>query len=268
MTLKTRKKSELPDSGSLTKFCYSLLEIMPDKQNSTENNDKIQSMFNDIAPKYDRLNHIMTLGLDRHWRKKLVRMISPLQNKIILDIATGTGDLAFSMIKKHPKFIHGIDLSESMVDHCNQKIQCKKSQDIFRCTHADVLNIPFNNHFFDIASISFGIRNFQNPEAALHEIKRLIKPGGTFVVLEFFRSRLVEKNKLFRFYMKKVIPFAGSLISGHPDAYRYLFQSIEHFLSEQEFADLMEECGFKEIQTKKLFFGTAFIIIGKSPENL
>jgi demethylmenaquinone methyltransferase/2-methoxy-6-polyprenyl-1,4-benzoquinol methylase len=241
--------------------------IMPDNQNNTEDHDRIQSMFNEIAPDYDRLNHIMTLGMDRHWRNKLVRMISPLQNKIILDIATGTGDLAFSMIKKQPKFIHGIDFSESMVKLCNQKIQSKKAHKIFRCTHADVVNIPFGDQSIDVASISFGIRNFEDPEAALLEIRRVLKPGGTFVVLEFFRSRLVERNKLFRFYMKQMIPFAGSIISGHPDAYRYLFHSIEHFLSEQEFAGLMKDCGFKEVQTKKLFFGTAFIMIGKSPEN-
>ncbi len=221
-----------------------------------------RDMFDDIANDYDKLNHILSLGIDKQWRKKLVRMLIPLENKTVLDIATGTGDLAFAMIRHKPQHIHGIDFSSKMIGLCRKKIEQKKAGQIFSCEHADVMNMPFQEDMFDIASIAFGIRNFGNTEASLTEIHRVLKPGGKLVVLEFFRSRLVKKNRFYRFYMKSIMPKIGKLLSGHPWAYTYLFKSTENFLSETEFADLMINNGFERIRIRKLMFGMAFIIEG------
>jgi len=234
--------------------------IAAEEQNKPSDPEKVKEMFDSIAPDYDKLNHILTMGIDRLWRKKLVRMIRPLHNKYILDIATGTGDLAFVMLKEKPAHIQGLDFSEKMVGLCNKKILRKKAEDIFSCIEADVMQMPFNNNTFDVASISFGIRNFGNISQALTEINRVIKPGGKFVVIEFFRSRLVEKNRFYRFYMKGVLPTTGKIISGHPWAYKYLFSSVEHFLSEAEYAQMLQNHGFDNVKTKKLMGGMAYII--------
>lgn len=222
--------------------------------------EEIQIMFDEIAVDYDKLNHIMTLGIDRVWRKKLVRMLMPVKKRKILDIATGTGDLAFDIIKKHPAMIHGIDFSEKMIRICQQKIIKHQLEGSFTCEQADVMKMPFENNSFDGATIAFGFRNFDNREQALKEIQRILKPGGVFIVLDFFKSGLVRHNVLYRFYMKKVLPFTGRIISGHPWAYSYLFNSIEQFLSEYEFVKLLEDSGFSNIQIKKLMFGMAHII--------
>jgi demethylmenaquinone methyltransferase / 2-methoxy-6-polyprenyl-1,4-benzoquinol methylase len=231
------------------------------EQNKPSDPEKVKEMFDSIAPEYDRLNHILTMGIDRLWRKKLVRMIKPLHNKNILDIATGTGDLAFAMLKEKPAHIQGLDFSGKMVELCNKKIVRKKAEEIFTCIEADVMHMPFNDNTFDVASISFGIRNFGNTSQALTEINRVIKTGGKFVVIDFFRSRLVEKNRLYRFYMKRVLPTIGKIISKHPWAYKYLFSSVEHFLSETEYAQMLQNHGFDNVVTKKLMGGMAFIIV-------
>ncbi len=232
----------------------------PINENVLADAKDVQNMFDDIAPDYDRLNHIMTFGIDRIWRRKLVRIIAPLTHKKILDIATGTGDLAFDILKNNPAKIHGIDFSEKMIRICKQKVKKNKLEHSFFCEHADVMKMPFENDSFDIVTIAFGFRNFKNKDKALKEIERVIKPGGSFVVLEFFNSGFVRKNKLFRFYMRKVLPGIGRLISGHPWAYRYLFDSIEKFESEEEFVQLLKNYGFTEFSVKKLMFGMAHII--------
>jgi demethylmenaquinone methyltransferase / 2-methoxy-6-polyprenyl-1,4-benzoquinol methylase len=234
------------------------------KQHSVKNSQHVEQMFDDIAQDYDRLNHILTLGIDKRWRKKLVRMIMPLSNKKVLDIATGTGDLAFSMLKYKPELIQGVDFSHKMVELCNLKIKKKNAGHIFKCLHGDVMNLPFEKNTFDIACIAFGIRNFEDTGKALTEIRRVLCPGGQLIVLEFFRSKLVEKNRFYRFYMKQIMPKIGKMISGHSWAYNYLFESTENFMSETEFVELLKLKGFEQIQTRNLMRGMAFIIKGNA----
>ena len=130
-----------------------------EQEYSNIDSGQVEQMFDDIAPDYDRLNHILTLGIDKRWRKKLVRMILPLKGKKVLDIATGTGDLAFSIVKHSPEHIHGIDFSEKMVELCNLKIQKKKVEHIFTSQQGNVMDLQFEDSTFDIATIAFGIRD-------------------------------------------------------------------------------------------------------------
>jgi demethylmenaquinone methyltransferase / 2-methoxy-6-polyprenyl-1,4-benzoquinol methylase len=222
---------------------------------------EIREMFNAIAPEYDKLNHVFTLGIDRLWRKKLIRIVQPLKNKKVLDIATGTGDLAYDLLKKQPEFVQGVDFSEKMVDLCKQKMKRKRMDEHFSCLRADVELLPFSDSSFDVVTIAFGIRNFQNMTGSLNEIYRVLKPQGTLVILEFFHSKFAKRNVLYKFYMKKLMPFIGKYISGHPWAYRYLFESIQRFYSEDEFQILLKNNNFSNVRKIKLAFGIAFIIV-------
>ncbi len=220
----------------------------------------VEKMFDDIAPVYDKLNHVLTFHIDKIWRKKLVKQIQSFDNQLILDIATGTGDLAFDILKRKKAFIHGIDISEKMVTLCNKKIDKKKVSHLFQCTRADAMHMQFDDLTFHTVTIGFGIRNFEHTENAISEIHRVLKKNGQLLILEFFRSRLVEKNRLYRFYMKRIMPLIGKLISRHPWAYVYLFNSIENFLSENEFITMLDKNGFYDVKKKKLMGGMAFII--------
>lgn len=224
--------------------------------------DAVPAMFDNIAPSYDRLNHILTMGIDRIWRKKMISMLQPLQNKEILDVATGTGDLAFAMIKHLPKRVHGIDISEKMIAISLQKMNSSKKSIPFSCSVEDVLKMSAKPNTYDVATISFGIRNFSNPSDSIAKISNVLRSGGKLAVLEFFHSKLAKKNRLFRWYMKSVLPRIGRLLSKHNWAYNYLFHSIECFLSEDEFVQLLEENGFTNCRKKKLLFGMAYIVVG------
>lgn len=220
----------------------------------------VAEMFDGISDKYDQLNHIMTLGMDHIWRKKLIQQILPVEGKKILDIATGTGDLAFRLLEYQPESIIGIDISSGMVNHCKHKIKKYNAEKIIQCFQADAMQLPFENNSFDIVCIAFGIRNFPDTQKAISEIRRVLKPDGKFVALEFLRSKLIEKNKLFRIYMKSIVPFMGRKLSKHPWAYEYLYNSMQSYLSPEEFSLLLQQSGFSEITIHSTGQGIAHII--------
>jgi demethylmenaquinone methyltransferase / 2-methoxy-6-polyprenyl-1,4-benzoquinol methylase len=238
---------------------------MKEKKSPVQEKDKkhVQQMFDDIAHDYDKLNHLLTLGIDKSWRKKLVKKVLPLKEKSIIDIATGTGDLAFEFLKHSPKKVVGVDFSHEMVEVCKKKIVQRKHDDIFLCVQADALALPFEPQSFHIASIGFGIRNFQSPQTALKEIYRVLKQEGEIIVIEFFSTSLIKKRGAYRLYMKNIMPLIGNAVSGHSYAYKYLFESIEQFVTVEEFVQMLQAVGFTNIEQRKLMGGMAHIIYAK-----
>lgn len=213
---------------------------------------KIEAMFNSIAGKYDFLNHLLTLNMDKRWRKQIAANILKLNlphNKI-LDAASGTGDLTVELLKLNPESIISLDFSEKMLD-----IQRKKISDHrVKIFHGDVTKMPFDDNEFDLITIGFGVRNFRDLDAALVEIKRVLKPGGNLIIIENFNKRGVIATVADRVYCGFLLPIVGNVIS-KSEAYEYLFKSIKDFYTVDEFIDLCRKTGFSVIKKKNNLIG-------------
>lgn len=213
--------------------------------------EDIEKMFNSIASGYDRANTLLSFGTDKRWRKNVIQAIAPYCPGKVADIATGTGKLAALIARKLKAEVCGIDISESMLD-----VARKKYSEI-NFIKADGEKIPFPENSFDAVTIAFGIRNFENPVAGLREACRIMKKGGVIAVLEFSKPSDNLFGKMFRFYFRTFIPFAGNMITGNGKAYRYLNQSALSFISGNEFLELLHETGFDQSQQKRLTGGIA-----------
>ena len=213
---------------------------------------KISAMFDEIAPTYDKLNHAFTLNLDKLWRRKIVQEIlkRKYEKNRILDLATGTGDLALELVNLYPEVLVAADFSKEMLDYQRRK----KSNPLIELVEADASNLPFNDVYFDIVTIGFGVRNFFDLKKCLKEISRVIKPGGRLIVLEIFKSNGVI-NKIFNFYFGKVVPAFGNRVSGSSHAYSYLFNSVENFHTLDEFGGICKEFSFEQEFKENNFLG-------------
>lgn len=225
--------------------------------------EQVAEMFDNISPKYDFLNRILSFGIDQGWRRKLVRMAKNMKHDRILDIATGTGDLAIALSKIHPQHIDGMDISEGMLDVGRKKIRAKGLQDVISMEYGDSEEIPFPDATFDIITIGFGIRNFNNPLLGLTDIHRVLLPGGHVLILEFSKPTAFPIKQGYGFYSKYILPFWGKLISKDAAAYTYLPESVQAFPEGQDFLDLMKKAGFSDVSAKRLTFGIASIYKGK-----
>ena len=214
--------------------------------------EKIESMFDEIAPSYDRLNHLFTLNIDIRWRKEIIKYIrkNSIPSNSILDLASGTGDLTSELMSLDPVRICAADISEKMLEVQRKKITDKRLELI----QADVKELPFENNVFDIVTIGFGVRNFEHLEDSIKEIRRVMKSGGRLIVLEMFRSGGM-KTSVFNLYFGKVMPYFGNKLSGSKYAYSYLFRSVNSFLSVSEFTSLCLKCGFESEYSKNNFLG-------------
>lgn len=211
--------------------------------------------FDKIASTYDRLNHLMTCGIDRCWRRKAVRaLVDPACSQQILDVATGTGDVALSILNyAHPESsLTGIDLSEQMLAIARKKLQGRHCQ----LMQADAEHLPFADNTFDCVSVAFGVRNFAHLEKGLEEMCRVLKPGGKLVVLELSYPDNKFLLALYKIYTLYIIPLLGQLISGDKPAYRYLAQSILRFPKADKFVPMLQSCGFAQARHSAFTFGT------------
>lgn len=226
--------------------------VIPDKSK-----EKIQLMFDEIAPTYDKLNHLFTLKIDTKWRKEIVKNIKRTNaaSEKILDLASGTGDLTFELLALNPEAIIAADISEKMLEIQRKKI----ASDKLKLVIADASNLPFENNYFDIVTIGFGIRNFEHLEKSLKEIKRVLKPGGRLIILEMFKASGV-KTRLFNLYFGKVIPYIGNKVSKSNDAYTYLFKSVNTFYTVEDFISICKSEGYKCEDTKNNFLGIVITI--------
>lgn len=238
-------------------------EVMPYQDSQLQKKEQVADMFNSIAHRYDFLNRFLSVGIDVWWRKKAIGQLKKLAPKNILDVATGTGDVAILMEKiLKPEKITGIDISEGMLDLGRKKIEKLGLGNKIMLQKGDSETIHFNNNSFDAITVAFGVRNFQNLEGGLKEMYRVLQPGGKLVVLEFSKSKQKGLSVLIDFYMNTITPAIGKLFSKNKDAYQYLNDSVQAFPEGQTFLNIMNEAGFTQTYLIKLSFGICTIYCG------
>jgi len=220
-------------------------------------------MFNSIAQRYDFLNCFLSFGIDRHWRKRAVKVISrQYKNPYILDVATGTADLAIAAVKIAGAKVVGIDISEKMLEIGKKKIIEKKLSESINLIKAESENIPFENDRFDVAMVAFGVRNFSDPPQGLSEMYRVLRNSGMIMVLEFSKPQGFPFRYLYNFYFRRMLPLIGRLFSGDKKAYSYLPDSVSKFSDNEAFLKILSDAGFSETHQIKLTGGIASIYAG------
>lgn len=237
-------------------------EIKPYRDSSRGKKEQIADMFDHIAPKYDFLNHSLSFGIDKIWRRKAIRLISGYAPRTILDVATGTGDFAIAALKSGAQKITGIDISKEMVAVGQEKIRKMGLENKIELMIGDSEAIDFPDQTFDVATVAFGVRNFENLGQGLDQLFRVLKTGGTLCVLEFSKPRNPVVRFLYKVYSTSIMPWFGRLVSGNKSAYTYLPQSVEGFPDGEKFIIFMQKSGFVKIQEYRLTFGIATIYIG------
>jgi demethylmenaquinone methyltransferase/2-methoxy-6-polyprenyl-1,4-benzoquinol methylase len=228
-----------------------------------KNKTGIGLMFDSIAWRYDFLNHFLSFGVDRYWRKKAIHIISETQNNpLIIDVATGTGDLAIEALKLSPSRIVGIDISEKMLEIGRRKVKTRNLEDVIEFINCDSESICFEENTFDVAMAAFGVRNFSDPVKGLSEMRRVVRAGGLVVVLEFSKPDGFPFKNVYNFYFRNLLPLAGAVFSRHGKAYRYLNESVMNFPDNEEFNQMMISAGLSEVNQVRLTRGIASIYIG------
>ncbi len=222
----------------------------------------IQRMFDAIAPTYDFLNHLISFGLDVRWRKHAISFLREKRNGTFLDIAAGSGDIIFELMKLQPKNIVSTDFSLNMINVLQQKLYKISPDCSMHILSCDAHNLPFQTSTFDGAVVAFGIRNFLDKDKALREMFRVLKPSGIAVILELTIPRKTIVRHLYKFYTKALLPLIGRIISNHNTAYSYLPESINNFPKRKEFLEMMRKSGFQKATAHELTFGIATIFLG------
>lgn len=225
---------------------------------------QVERMFDSIAGKYDFLNHTLSLGFDKGWRRKGIAFLRPFAPKQMLDIATGTGDLAISMFKTlQPDRIIGADISEGMMDIGRRKAAKAGYSDHISFEYQDCLSLTYADNTFDAVTAAFGIRNFEDIEKGLAEMYRILKPGGHLMILELSTPERFPMKQLYRLYSKTMIPFMGRLFSNEKKAYQYLPASIQVVPQGNIMTELLSRIGFKEAKVRTFTFGICSLYTGK-----
>lgn len=224
---------------------------------------KIQTMFTTIAHRYDFLNMVLSLGIDRSWRKFAINQLPKFDNARYLDVATGTGDVALEIVRRLPgSKVTGVDFSEGMLEFGRKKVSASDIGGQIELLFGDATALPFEDDTFDGSIIAFGIRNVQDYKKGISEMGRVVKKGGRVVILEFTTVQNPIIKPFYRFYISKVLPFIGGVISGKMGAYKYLPQSMLAFPSPDELKKTMEETGLEDVKYYKLTLGIAAVHVG------
>jgi demethylmenaquinone methyltransferase/2-methoxy-6-polyprenyl-1,4-benzoquinol methylase len=239
------------------------MTVLPYKEENAGKKEQVARMFDNISHKYDFLNHFLSLGIDKAWRKKAIRFLEPLRPKFILDVATGTGDFALQALTINPEKVTGIDISDGMLEVGQVKVRKLGLNDKIELLKGDSENIPFEGNKFDAVTVAFGVRNFENLEKGLREIYRVLKPGGMVVILEFSKPRKFPVRQLYNFYFKIVLPRIGRVVSSDKAAYTYLPESVEAFPDGEDFKKILNDIGFKDTACKFLTLGISSIYTGQ-----
>ncbi len=230
--------------------------------------EAVENMFDTIAPRYDLLNRVLSFGIDRYWRWRAVRLLSDEQPARVLDVATGTADLALKVEEMlHPREIVGIDLSAEMLAYGRKKIENKGLSSRISLVQGDAADLPFEEDAFDAALVAFGVRNFEDLNAGLRGIRRVLRPGGTLVVLEFSRPRTFPIKQLYGWYSAHILPRIGGLLSPDSGAYEYLPNSVAAFPDGNDFLGHLTESGFEQVDWTPLTFGIASLYRGTVPNT-
>jgi demethylmenaquinone methyltransferase/2-methoxy-6-polyprenyl-1,4-benzoquinol methylase len=222
----------------------------------------VSTMFDDIAERYDFMNHFLSFGIDKFWRKQLVKELKRYQPKKILDVATGTGDSAIALLQTDAEKIIGVDISKKMLAKGNEKIKRKRLTHKIELRHCDCESLEFQNNTFDAVNVSFGVRNFENLDKGLSEIYQAVKPNGIATILEFSMPKNYIIKQIYSMYFFYILPLAGRFFSQNKYAYTYLPQSVKKFPKREQFMQHLQDAGFRKTRHIPLTFGVAEIYIG------
>ena len=225
--------------------------------------ESIRNLFNNIASTYDFLNHLLSFGRDYYWRKKAVQGLEGLEGWI-LDIATGTGDVAIEIIHQndHHRKVFGLDFSHPMIKKAQRKVLNKGLSQTITLSLGDALSLPFRDNTFRAAMIAFGLRNIEKKEQALSEMVRVIQKGGKMIILEFTFPQKGLMRRLYPIYFQRILPWVGGFISGDQGAYAYLPESVLHFASVENYEEIMKRAGLENVGSQSLTGGVASVISG------
>jgi demethylmenaquinone methyltransferase/2-methoxy-6-polyprenyl-1,4-benzoquinol methylase len=240
-----------------------LSTITPFKDQTTSKKEQVTTMFDAIAPKYDFLNQLLSLGIHKGWRKKAIRLLQNQQPKTILDIATGTADFAIEAMKLNPEKITGVDISAGMLKLGKEKVNKHGLQEKIELKLADSENLPFADNTFDAITVGFGVRNFEHLEKGIADMYRVLKPGGKMVILEFSKPRMFPVKQFYKIYFRYITPFIGKLFSKNNAAYSYLPESVNAFPDGEEFLNILKKTKLKNTNAILLTFGIASIYTGE-----
>jgi len=236
--------------------------VKPYYKNDQSKKEEVAEMFNNISKRYDFLNHFLSMGIDKIWRKKAVKILGQNNPKVILDIATGTGDFAVEALKLNPTKVIGIDISQGMLDVGIEKMKKKKVDHIIDLQLGDSENLNFDDNYFDGYTVGFGVRNFENLEKGLGEMLRVLKPNGKAVILEFSKPKKFPIKQFYHVYSKYILPTIGKIVSKDARAYTYLPESIAAFPEGDAFITIMKKVGYKNVESKLVAGGIATIYSG------
>ncbi|WP_299579236.1 bifunctional demethylmenaquinone methyltransferase/2-methoxy-6-polyprenyl-1,4-benzoquinol methylase UbiE [uncultured Sunxiuqinia sp.] len=239
------------------------MTVAPYQDSDKNKKQQVEQMFDNIAPKYDFLNHFLSLGIDKLWRKKAIRILKKDQPKRILDVATGTGDFAIAASRLEVDEIVGFDLSEQMIRVGEEKVKKRGLSSVIHFQKGDSENMPFENESFDALTVAFGVRNFENLQKGLDEFHRVLREGGLALILEFSKPKYFPFKQLYRFYFFHILPRLGGMISKDASAYSYLPESVMAFPDDQVMLDILRQTGFTEVSQKRLTLGIATIYIAR-----
>ncbi|MGO4772487.1 bifunctional demethylmenaquinone methyltransferase/2-methoxy-6-polyprenyl-1,4-benzoquinol methylase UbiE [Flavobacterium sp. W22_SRS_FK3] len=234
-------------------------KITPYKNSTLGKKEQVAQMFDTISGNYDNLNRVISFGIDVKWRKKVLKIVSDSKPKIILDIATGTGDLAILMAKSNAEKIIGLDISAGMLEVGRKKVEEKKLSNSIELVLGDSENMPFEDNYFDAITVGFGVRNFENLEKGFAEILRVLKPNGVFVILETSVPVKTPYKQGYRFYTKNILPIIGKLFSKDNSAYGYLSESAAVFPYGEALNNILRKIGFIDVVAMPQTFGVATI---------
>jgi len=237
-------------------------KVKPYNKANASKKEEVEEMFDNISGKYDFLNHFLSLGIDKLWRKKAIKILKEFQPKVIMDMATGTGDFAVEALKLNPERVVGVDISNGMLEVGRKKMRKKGVEQIVEMVQGDSENLTFEDATFDAFTVGFGVRNFQNLDAGLTEMLRVLKPGGIGLILEFSKPKKFPVKQYFKFHSKYIIPTIGKAISKDKAAYKYLPESVAAFPEGQAFMNIMSDVGYNNVKSKIVGGGIATIYYG------
>jgi demethylmenaquinone methyltransferase/2-methoxy-6-polyprenyl-1,4-benzoquinol methylase len=231
--------------------------------NKDTKKEQVAQMFDNISNRYDLLNGILSFGTHKGWRKKCVKLLAEKQPKNILDVATGTADFAIECSKLHPGKITGIDISEGMMKFGREKIKEKQLDQLITLEYGNAETVTYSDNSFDAIVVGFGVRNFQNLEAGLANLLRILKPGGQLVILEFSYPKNAVVKAFYSFYFSYITPLIGRIFSKDKRAYTYLMESVKAFPNNENFVNILNKLNYKNTSYKTLSLGVAAIYCGE-----
>jgi len=238
--------------------------VIPYKEKESSKKAQVAEMFDNISHRYDFLNHFLSLGIDIYWRKKALKYLKGEKIDTLLDVATGTGDFALEAYHKlKPKKTIGVDISEGMLSYGKEKIKKRNLEEFIHLQVGDSEKLPFENNYFDAVIVSFGVRNFENLEQGLKEIRRVLKANGKLVILEFSKPNIFPFKHLYQFYFRYILPMVGKLVSKDNAAYTYLPESVNAFPDGEEFLKVLQKIELQKAICVPLTLGIASIYISQ-----